>query len=97
MENLVVNSGLIADGSVDQGKHYNRALHLYKLLYEALARIVIKRGEEECLLLPGNLKDFIDIIGEYSIQCFVDLGNINLFINDSYLCEVSEYTKGKYI
>ena len=63
---LVVNAGLIADGSVDQalkGKHYNRALRLYKLLYEALARTVMIYGEENDVVLPECLKEFIENIG----------------------------------
>ena len=67
VRDLVVKAGLIADGSVDQalkGKHYNRALRLYKLLYEALARIFINHGEENGLFLQDNLKDFINNISE---------------------------------
>ena len=43
-EDLLVEAGLIAQGSVVQalrGSHYNRATRLYKLFYEAMLRIII--------------------------------------------------------
>ena len=44
IEDLLVEAGLIAQGSVFQalrGSHYNRATRLYKLFYEAMLRIII--------------------------------------------------------
>ena len=47
---LVVGGGVIAEGSVDQalrGKHFNRAIRIFKLVYEVLARRLMRKGHEE--------------------------------------------------
>ena len=45
LRDLAVESDVIAEGSVNkilEGKHYNRAVRLHKLVYEALMRLVWK-------------------------------------------------------
>ena len=47
LRDLSVESGVIADGSIAgvlDGKKYNRAIRLHKLVYEALLRLAWKRG-----------------------------------------------------
>ena len=64
IKDILVNAGLIVDGSVDQalrGKHYNRAQRLYKLLYEALTRQLIKCGEDHGITLQ-NVNHLIEPI-----------------------------------
>ena len=39
LRDLIIESGVIAQGSVEKvllGKHYNRAVRLYKLMYQAM-------------------------------------------------------------
>ena len=45
LRDLAVESGIIAEGSITsvlEGRHYNRGVRLYKLLYEALLRLAWK-------------------------------------------------------
>ena len=47
---LVVGGGVIAEGSVDQalrGKHFNRAIRIFMLVYEVLARRLMRKGHKE--------------------------------------------------
>jgi hypothetical protein len=47
IEDLLVEAGLIAEGSVVRalkGGHYNRARRLYKLFYEAMVRLFSARA-----------------------------------------------------
>ena len=44
MRDALVQSSIVAEGSVDstlRGKSYNRGIQLYKILYEALNRLII--------------------------------------------------------
>ena len=44
LEDLAVAAGIVEAGSVEQamkGKHYKRGMRLYKLTYEALARLLL--------------------------------------------------------
>ena len=53
IEDLLVEAGLIAQGSVVQvlrGSHYNRATRLYKLFYEAMLCIIISHGKKNNLV-----------------------------------------------
>ena len=43
LEEVLIESGICASGSIEQvltGKHYNRALRVHKVVYEALERIL---------------------------------------------------------
>ena len=65
IEDVLVTAGLIAEGSVQQalkGKHYNRALRIYKLLYEALVRLLIRSGSEHGITIPNDINFMIEII-----------------------------------
>ncbi|KAG0725964.1 hypothetical protein GWK47_004497 [Chionoecetes opilio] len=45
LRDVAVESGVIAEGSINrvlEGKQYNRAVRLHKLMYEALMRIIWK-------------------------------------------------------
>ena len=45
LEEVLIESGICASGSIEQvltGKHYNRALRVHKVVYEALERILIQ-------------------------------------------------------
>ena len=45
---LAVQSGVVAEGSMDKvisGKHYNRAVRLHKIVYEALMRVLMQEFE----------------------------------------------------
>ena len=47
---FVVGGGVSAEGSVDQvlrGKHFSRAIRISKLVYEVLARRLMRKGHEE--------------------------------------------------
>ena len=44
-EEVLIESGICASGSIEQvltGKHYNRALRVHKVVYEALERILLQ-------------------------------------------------------
>ena len=44
LEEVLIESGICASGSIEQvlrGKHYNRALRVHKVVYEALERILL--------------------------------------------------------
>ena len=46
---IAVQSDIIAEGSITkvlQGKHYNRAVHTHKIVYEALSRLLYRRFME---------------------------------------------------
>ena len=76
ISDLVVNAGLIAEGSADQalkGKHYNRAQRLYKLIYESLARILINLGTDREIKFPENLKCFLENVGMLILLLFLFL------------------------
>ena len=63
IEALLVEAGLISQGSVVQplpGSHYNRATRLYKLLYEAMLRIIIGQGKKNNLVPPPHLDGLDD-------------------------------------
>ena len=48
LRELAVQSEVVAEGSIDKvliGKQYNRAVHLHKLTYEALMRLLLKEFE----------------------------------------------------
>ena len=50
LKGALIQSSIIAEGSVDRalcGKMYNRGIRMYKLMYEALMRILIKHMEDE--------------------------------------------------
>ncbi|XP_066923249.1 uncharacterized protein [Clytia hemisphaerica] len=71
ISDLVVNAGLIAEGSAEQalkGKHYNRAQRLYKLIYESLARILINLGIDKEIKFPENLKSFMENVGDVNLN-----------------------------
>ena len=45
LEEVLIESGICASGSIEQvltGKHYNRALRVHKVVYEALERILLQ-------------------------------------------------------
>lgn len=45
LEEVLIESGICASGSIQQvltGKHYNRALRLHEVVYEALERILLQ-------------------------------------------------------
>ena len=62
LRDVLIQSGVIADGSVDKalsGKMYNRGVRLYKLAFEAITRklfdgIVLTKEEDD--LVQANLK-----------------------------------------
>ncbi len=54
---LVVVGGVIVEGSVDQalrGKHLNRAIRIFKLVYVILARCLVWKGHEEGIKFSGS-------------------------------------------
>ena len=60
IEDLLVEAGLISQGSVVQalrGSHYNGARRLYKLLQEAMLRIIISQGKKINMIPPDHLDD----------------------------------------
>ena len=63
IEDLLVEAGLISQGSVVQalrGSHYNGARRLYKLLQEAMLRIIISQGKKISMIPPDHLDDLDD-------------------------------------
>ena len=71
IEDLLVEAGLIAHGSVFQalrGSHYNRATWLYKLFYEAMLRIIISHGKKNNLVPPPHLYDLFKSIGNTGVN-----------------------------
>lgn len=65
LHDLCVESGIIAEGSVQgvmEGKHYNRAIRLHKLVYEAILRLAWKQ--------------FVDWISEHYSEDVVHLDSI---------------------
>ena len=77
IENLLVEAGLIAQGSVVQASrasHYNQATKLCKLFYEAMIRIIISHGKKNNLVPPPYLDDLfksIDNTGLNGGKCFL--------------------------
>ena len=70
-EDLLVEAGLIAQGSVVQdlrGSHYNRATRLYKLFYEAMLLIIISYGKKNNLVPPPHLDDLFKSIGNTGLN-----------------------------
>lgn len=67
---IIIESGICASGSLDRvmsGKHFNRALRVHKILFEALERLLLTRFEQdhprdECLSNDtfGMLTDLIE-------------------------------------
>lgn len=56
-EEILVESGICASGSIEKvmsGKHYNRALWVHKLVFEALERLLLQAFESQ------NAKVFSD-------------------------------------
>ena len=71
IEDLLVEAGLIAQGSVVQalrGSHYNRATRLYKLFYEAMLLIIISHGKKNNLVPPPHLDDLFKSIGNTGLN-----------------------------
>ena len=65
IEDLLAEAGLITIGSVHKalmGKDYSRALRIYKLLYESLARMLILHGKCDDIDLHSTLLDLINTI-----------------------------------
>ena len=49
LRDVPIESGLIADGSISgvlDGRKYNRAIRLNKLMYEALMRLPLRKNHE---------------------------------------------------
>ena len=67
MRDALVQSSIVAEGSVDstlRGKSYNRGIQLYKILYEALNRLIIAE------LDPGtNLQEDFETPANFSTFC----------------------------
>ena len=66
IDNLLVEAGLIAQGSAVQalqGSHYNRATRLYKLIYQAMLCIIISHGKKKILVPPTHLDNLFKSIG----------------------------------
>ena len=58
LQNALVQSSIVAEGSVDSalhGKSYNRGIRLHKIYYEALNRLLLKHLEDEA---PEMYKEF---------------------------------------
>ena len=66
MRDALVQSSIVAEGSVDstlRGKSYNRGVQLYKILYEALNRLIIAELDpgtnlQEDFETPANVSTF---------------------------------------
>ena len=92
-EDLLVESGLIVQGSVEKalsGGHYNRATRLHKLFYEAMIRIIITHSEKNNVTLPSTLDTFFNIVCDTEMEaddCYFSLQTI---LEDG---EFSEYVK----
>lgn len=70
LRDLAVESGVIAEGSIDKvldGKHYNRAVRLHKLVYEAFMRVLYSG------FLDWMDPNELDI--SYVSQCFTSLSH----------------------
>ena len=71
IDDLLAEAGLITIGSVNKalkGKDYNRALRLYKLLYESLARLLIENGNDSGIELHDIFKDLINTMKDETID-----------------------------
>lgn len=56
LKELAVQSDVIAEGSVDKvlnGKHYNRAVRLHKVAYEAFMKLLLREFESSTYYLPA--------------------------------------------
>ena len=65
LRNVAVQSEIIAEGSVDSvlnGKHYNRAVRLHKIICEAIAQLLVEDFEHS---LSGNA---IEMLNEQKAQ-----------------------------
>ena len=85
IEDILVSAGLIEEGSVEQalkGKHYNRAQRLYKLLYEALIRHLIRSGKNQGTALPTSISHLIEVIGNTEIDSADRLLCLDMLIED---------------
>ena len=93
IEDLLVESGLIVQGSVEKalsGGHYNHATRLYKLFYEAMIRIIITHGEKNNVTLPSTLDTFVNIICETEMEADDRYFAFQTILEDG---EFSEYVK----
>ena len=85
-EEVVVESGICAGGSIDEvmaGRHYNHALRVHKLFYEALERLLFSVFESSIYkeqILSSEAKDMlktlIDNPNQQNLEAIVN--------NDSY-------------
>ena len=93
IEDLLVESGLIVQGSVEKalsGGHYNRATKLYKLFYEAMIRIIITHSEKNNVTLPSTLDTFFNIVCDTEMEADDRYFSLQTILEDG---EFSEYVK----
>ena len=63
LSDIVVAADVIAEGSVDRalsGRHYKRGIRCLRLMYEALVRLVIRKGLRDDIKLPTDMQMKID-------------------------------------
>ena len=68
---LGLGTSLLAQVSVVQalrGDHYNGAIRLYKLFYEAMLCIIVSHGKKNNLVPPTHLDDLFKSIGNTGIN-----------------------------
>ncbi|XP_066917320.1 uncharacterized protein [Clytia hemisphaerica] len=74
LKDLVIQSVLVAEGSVDTmfsgSRAYKRAVRAYKILYEAFSRLLLEKFKKEH---PKTVKALYDSIGSKTIENYTDV------------------------
>ena len=74
LKDLVIQSVLVAEGSVDTmfsgSRAYKRAVRAYKILYEAFSRLLLEKFKKEH---PKTVKALYDSIGTETIENYTDV------------------------
>ncbi len=74
LKDLVIQSVLVAEGSVDTmfsgSRAYKRAVRVYKILYEAFSRLMLEKFEKEH---PNTVKALYESIGPEAINNYNDV------------------------
>ena len=93
IEDLLVEAGLISQGSVVQvlrDSHYNRATRFYKLFYESILPIIINHRKKNNLVSSTHLDDLFKSIGNTGLNSEKRLLAFQSILYDE---DFSEYVK----
>ena len=82
LSDILVAADVIVEGSVDQalsGRHYKRGIRCLRLMYEALVRLVIRKGVRDGIKLLTDMQMKIDGLRDPSAY---NQGEVEAVMND---------------